>query len=245
MLDRLPIVHPSPALLAVDAAIVTFFVTLAVLWCREVWSRSHNRAELILHAVFAAYLVLLLSTIFLPLHGLRAAADSFDGTHPLSRAWHWGLRVHSPVSGVHPQWQRVANMAMTVPFGYGFGLLAPGLGIRRIFAACIAFAASLEFAQLAVSVLLGIVYRTFDVNDIIDNAFGASVGLALYALTAAAVRATGFGRDAPETTIRGYVAASADRYFAAHEARHHPGADTPSCLPASGDPDAGDRPIRR
>ena len=219
MFDKLPIVHPSPLLVAVDLFIFAVFCTLAVVWIGIVRSRTHNRVAVLVHGLFSVYLVALACVVFLPLHGFRAAAESFHGTEPLSRAWYWGLQVHSPLADGHFQWQRVANVVMMIPFGFGFGLLAPRVGVRRIFTACMAYAISIEMIQLGVSLILGIVYRTFDINDIIDNVLGAWIGLACFGLCAIVVRNTGFGAEAPVTTLRGFVADSVGRYFTGHAAR--------------------------
>lgn len=227
MFDNLKIVHPSPALLALDITIGAAFCAVGVGWVALVRARTHNRAAVILHSLFVVYLVALACVVFLPLHGVRAAAASFHGTEPLSRAWYWGLQIHNPIHNGHLQGQRVANVVMMIPFGFGFGLLAPRIGVRRIFAACMAYAVSLELIQLGISLMLGIVYRTFDINDIIDNAFGAWIGLAFFVSCALAVRSTGFGADAPDTTLRGYIADSVRRYFTAHDARSTHGPPTP------------------
>ncbi len=242
MFDKLPIVDPSPALLALDAAIFTVFGALAVVWIGLVRARTHNRAAVLAHGLFAAYLVVLACVVFLPLHGLRAAAASFQGTEPLSRAWYWGLQLHSPIANGHVHWQRLANVVMMIPFGFGFGLLAPRVGVRRIFAACMAWAVSLELIQLGISLVLGIVYRTFDINDVVDNAFGAWVGLAGFVACALVVRATRFGQDAPETTLRGFIADSVARYFEAHEHRAHPHASNQPGEPPVGSPPDRTRP---
>jgi len=244
MFDKLKIVHPSPALLALDVAIGSVFVALGAAWVAVVRARTHNRAAVLLHAVFVAYLVVLACAVFLPLHGVRAAAASFQGTEPLSRAWYWGLQVHSPFASGHLEGQRVANVVMMIPFGFGFGLLAPRFGVRRIFAACMAYAVSLELIQLAISLALGIVYRTFDINDVIDNAFGAGIGLACFVGVAYLVRATGFGADAPDTTVRGVVADAVARYFAGHTRRARHDASPPGSGPPA-DPDADRRSRHR
>jgi glycopeptide antibiotics resistance protein len=221
MFDKLPIVDPSPALIALDVAILAVFCAVAAGWIAVVRARTRNRTAVLLHGIFAAYLVVLACVVFLPLHGVRAAAASFSGTEPLARAWYWGLQLHSPISDGHLHWQRLANVVMMIPFGFGFGLLAPRVGVRRIFAVCMAWALSLELVQLGISLALGIVYRTFDINDIVDNAFGAWIGLAFFVTCALVVRSTGFGAGAPDTTLRGFVADSVERYFAGHDARRH------------------------
>lgn len=222
LFDELPFVRPSPFLLLVDAAIVAFFAAIGVVWMTVVASRTDNRVARWAHGLFTAYLVAVACLVFLPLHGIRAAADSFGGTEPLQRAWHWGLRIQMPLADGGLDRQRVANVLMTIPFGFGFGLLAPRLGVRRIFAACVGWALSIELAQLGVSVLLGFVYRTFDVNDIIDNVLGALIGLGLFVALALLVRARNFGHGRAETTVAGFIRDSVDRYFAGHRARRPP-----------------------
>ena len=49
---------------------------------------------------------------------------------------------------------------------------------------CCGVGPALELSQLTISVLLGFVYRTFDVNDLIDNSVGALIGLAGVAVMA-------------------------------------------------------------
>lgn len=222
MFDKLPMVKPSMALLALDIALVAVFCSFAVLWVWNISTRTDNRVAVVLHGIFTAYLVVLACIVFLPLHGIRAAASGYDGTRPLSRAWEWGLQVHGPVVDGHLDWQRVANVLLTVPFGFFFGLLAPRLGVRRIFAACMAWAISIELIQLTISVVIGIVYRTFDINDIIDNALGAWIGLAFFVSCALWVRRFGIGKCRPVTTLSGFVSDSIDRYFDAHEQRRRP-----------------------
>ena len=219
MLTKLPVVVPSPLLVVFDVLCVLVLLALFGFWLWIVRHFTANRVVLAAHAVFGVYLVVLLCVVFLPLHGLRSAADGYQGTQPLTRAWEWGTTLRSPWEGGHLHWQRIANAAMTIPFGFGFGLLSPRLGVRRIGAACIAWAVSLELTQLAISVLLGIAYRTFDVNDIVDNAFGAWVGLSLFGLTALLVRRSGLGSDQPATRPAGFLWQSVGEYFEAHAAR--------------------------
>lgn len=222
----LPFARPSAPLLVVDLAIFGVFCTVAVIWVVSLRVTRRNRATVFVHAVFAAYLVVLASVVFLPLHGIRAAAASFEGTEPLTRAWRWGLQIHSPVVAGHVALQRLANVALTIPFGFGIALIAPKLGLRRLFAICITTAVSIELIQLEVSVLVGFVYRTFDVDDIVDNTLGASIGLALYVACASAVRSSGFGADSPDETLSGFIACSADDFFAGCNERRRSGSDS-------------------
>ena len=72
----------------------------------------------------------------------------------------------------------LANVALTIPFGAGIALLVPRSGLRRLALVCCGVGPALELSQLTISVLLGFVYRTFDINDLIDNSVGALIGLA-------------------------------------------------------------------
>lgn len=219
MLTKLPIVVPSPLLIAFDALCVVGLLALLSFWLWIVRQFTDNRVALVVHTIYGLYLVALLSVVFLPLHGFRSAADGYQGTQPLTRAWEWGTQFDLPWSGGQLHWQRVANAAMTVPFGFGFGLLAPRLGVRRIGLACTAWAISLELMQLGISVMLGIAYRTFDVNDIVDNAIGAWLGLTLYGATALLVRRWELGADQPPTQPMGFLWQSVCDYFDAHATR--------------------------
>ena len=219
LLTKLPIVVPSPLLVVFDVLCVLGLLALLGFWLWIVHRFTANRMALAAHALYGLYLVAVLCVVFLPLHGFRSAADGFQGTQPLTRAWEWGTTLRSPWDGGRLHWQRVGNAAMTIPFGFGFGLLAPRLGVRRIGAACVAWAVSLELTQLAISVMLGIAYRTFDVNDIVDNAFGAWVGLSLFGVMALLVRRSGLGSDQPATRPTGFLRRSVGEYFEAHSGR--------------------------
>lgn len=219
MLNKLPIVVPSPLLVLFDVLCVIGLLALLGFWIWIVHHFTDNRVALITHAIFGLYLVVLLSVVFLPLHGFRSAAAGYQGTQPLARAWQWGTTVRVPWEGGHLHWQRLANATMTIPFGFGFGLLAPRVGVRRTGVACLAWAISLELTQLAISLALGIAYRTFDVNDIVDNAFGAWLGLSLFGAVALLVRHTELGANQPPTRVTGFLWQSVGAYFDAHAAR--------------------------
>lgn len=78
----------------------------------------------------------------------------------------------------------LGNVAMTVPFG----ALVPGLvpSLRRWGRAALAsaaYSALIELSQLVVGlVAFGLLYRTVDVDDVILNTIGGSVGYGLFAL---------------------------------------------------------------
>lgn len=178
MADRLPIHLPSPLLFAFDVTCVVFLLALLGCWLVLVHRRTGDLATVVAHGLFGLYLVALLCVVFLPLHGIRAAAENYEGTQPITRAWRWGLRPALPWSGGQLERQRLANVAMTIPFGVGIALLVPRLGLRRLALVCCGVGPALELSQLTISVMLGFVYRTFDVNDLIDNSVGALIGLA-------------------------------------------------------------------
>lgn len=219
MLDRLPFQSPTPLLTGFNVLCVAGL--LAVLVCRL--AVLHRRREpiptILVHAIFGLYLVALVSVVLLPLHGVRAAIDSYQGTDPLARAWNWGLQLSLPWSDSHLLLQRVANVALTVPLGFGVGLFAPTRRLRHLIIICVGLALTLELAQLTISVYLGFVYRTFDIDDIIDNTVGGLLGLATFAGFAFALER---GRAPSDEGPSGFVAGAAHAFVLAHRPPRNP-----------------------
>jgi glycopeptide antibiotics resistance protein len=71
------------------------------------------------------------------------------------------------------------NILMTVPFGFGINFIAR---LRKRDFIWLAFAVGLviEATQFALDLLLGGVYRTVDVNDVLFNALGVWIGVGLF-----------------------------------------------------------------
>jgi glycopeptide antibiotics resistance protein len=71
------------------------------------------------------------------------------------------------------------NILMTVPFGFGINFIAR---LRKRDFIWLAFAVGLviEATQFALDLLLGGVYRTVDVNDVLFNALGVWIGSGLF-----------------------------------------------------------------
>lgn len=224
-LTKLPVVVPSPLLIVFDFMCVIALLAVLWAWLHVVRQRTDNRMVFLAQLLFGLYLVGLLAVVFLPLHGFRSAAAAFQGTQPLARAWQWGTQLEVPWSNGRLEWQRVANVLLTLPFGFGIALFLPRIGLRRLSAICLATALSLEFGQLGVSVLIGITYRTFDVNDIVDNAVGAFLGLALFAVTSRIMVRFDLGVDQPPTRALGYVRQAVDDFLDTRHDRHTVGSE--------------------
>lgn len=67
------------------------------------------------------------------------------------------------------------NILLTLPFGFGINFLTR-LPARWILWLALAVGLSLEVSQLVVSMLIGITYRSVDINDALLNAVGVLIG---------------------------------------------------------------------
>jgi glycopeptide antibiotics resistance protein len=86
----------------------------------------------------------------------------------------------------HPWLSRfdmAANILMTIPLGFFFNLLAP-LRIKHAVLLVAVIGLMFEGAQLALSLLLGLVYRSIDINDVLMNGLGALIGYVAFRVLA-------------------------------------------------------------
>lgn len=138
-----------------------------------------SKRHLVWGALIGCYLVFIARAVLLPLQPKDVIVASYDGTEPLRRAWTWGSHIIWP-------WQdqalpdRILNVALFIPVG-ALSSLAYKYRPRSTVISAFALSSTFELTQLAISLQLGYVYRTFDINDIIDNTFGALIGLGVVA----------------------------------------------------------------
>lgn len=145
---------------------------------------GHPWSVVVAWGVFAIYLIIVARMVFLPRPGPPPRIGD-----PLQRAWDWGRHLSQPFSNPRATSTRMWNIAMTVPLGFMLPLLVRW-SLWKIIAACFAFTLFIESSQLAISVAVGYIYRSFDVNDLLDNSIGAAIGLALFGALAVVYRVT-------------------------------------------------------
>ncbi len=75
--------------------------------------------------------------------------------------------------------EMVANVLLTIPFGFSIRYLLRLHAIHIPFLAP-AVGLSIEGTQLAISLLIGLAYRTVDINDVLLNASGVLIGYGLF-----------------------------------------------------------------
>ena len=71
----------------------------------------------------------------------------------------------------------IGNIVAFVPFGILLPLAFRRLSIASAFVIAVALSVGIELGQLAVSTYLGYAYRSTDIDDVILNVTGATVGL--------------------------------------------------------------------
>jgi glycopeptide antibiotics resistance protein len=146
-----------------------------------VWQKTKSWTYLLLSACFGYYIIFALDKVFFPLPISGNYADSLRSYNAL---WVDNLNLIPFHFGRFGTFESTAetmflNILLTLPFGFGLNFLvhsrakhflwiAPALGI------------GLEATQLAISYLLGFVYRVIDVNDVLMNMLGVWIGYALF-----------------------------------------------------------------
>ena len=171
---------------------VALLVVLAV-WLVRMWRRGADWRTVAIWAVFGLYLVTLAGAVFLPRALVTGVPNPPRITQPLLKAWYWGTTLTVPWSDGTADLTRVQNMVLAVPLGFLLPVVVRWT-LRRILLVCIAVSAAIETIQLLISVIVGYIYRSFDVNDILDNSLGATAGLGGHVMVALLYRRR-TGRD--------------------------------------------------
>ncbi len=178
------------------------------------WRRGAGLAYLACFSIFWCYLLALVAMVLFPIP--IPAADS--GTHwtfldQLSRA-NWIPFYFGRYAQVNPSYlfvrEIVANVALTLPFGFGLPFIARGKAKNIVWIA-LAVGAGIELSQFLLCLALDMQYRTTDVNDALTNAAGVLLGYACFRVFARLLLAVaGHGR-VPRTGFFGYVFSVASR----------------------------------
>ena len=86
----------------------------------------------------------------------------------------WSLEYLTGVQG----W---GNLVLGMPWGFGYPVVMPASGWRwrPVAKSGAVFAASIELAQLAISLAYGFAYRVIDINDFLLNFAGVMLGYTL------------------------------------------------------------------
>jgi glycopeptide antibiotics resistance protein len=133
--------------------------------------------ELFTTALFGGYLIVMAVVVLCPLPTLPP--DVFPGAaEPPRFLISTTLQTRGFLSGGLDN-QNLQNLLLTVPFGFGLPFLVHRRR-RWLALACAGLPIALEGSQLMVSVIVGWAYRSVDVNDVVANAGGALLGLALF-----------------------------------------------------------------
>jgi glycopeptide antibiotics resistance protein len=80
-------------------------------------------------------------------------------------------------------WQLLGNILLTIPFGFGINFIL-SLKPKLIFPLSLLSGLIIEMTQLFCTILLGISYRSVDINDVILNFAGSLLGFGMFYLFA-------------------------------------------------------------
>lgn len=77
------------------------------------------------------------------------------------------------------RYELAGNILLSIPFGLGFPFLVQ-VRVRMIPWLALAVGLGIETAQLLISLAIGAVYRSVDINDVLLNAVGVMVGYGIF-----------------------------------------------------------------
>jgi len=153
-----------------------------------IWWRKRNPATLLFFAIFWVYLLAVVRVIFFPF-----AINTDYGSTPFKPSinlipFYFGS-CHMPELCIR---DIIENIALTIPFGFGINFLVR-VKPRSIFWIAISIGLALELSQLIISIAFRSGFRATDINDVILNAIGVSLGYAFFrAFAWAYVKAAGY-----------------------------------------------------
>jgi len=166
---------------------IAWLVGLAILVVLLIALRRRGMFYLFFFSIFWVYLLVLVSVTVFPIPlgmdgGFRSGTIwsqivsmfKFSGLNliPLYFGNCWDL-PRACATGIYE------NILMTVPFGFGINFIAH-LRKRDFIWLALALGLLIETTQFALDLILGGVYRTVDVNDVLFNALGVWIGVGLF-----------------------------------------------------------------
>lgn len=150
-------------------------ILLILLW------RKRIPAYLFCFAVFWLYLLFVVNVTIFPMPLPEAMAPRSQVTYILSHVnlvpFYFG-----DLFNAHPNvifFEIFGNILLTAPFGFGIPFLAP-FKPKNFPWLAVGVGLAIETAQLGFSLLIGGIYRSVDINDVLLNATGALLGYALF-----------------------------------------------------------------
>ena len=164
---------PYPFLIGV------FVLALFVFFIRKQFEKSF----LFFVFIFGFYLLLVVGATLFPIP-FAYRQNGFEGLR-LSRInlipFNFGRLFD--VSSFIIMWELLGNILLTVPFGFGINFILT-LGPGYILPLSLFSGLLIESSQFLFSLLLGISYRSVDINDVILNFLGSLLGFGLFYLFA-------------------------------------------------------------
>jgi glycopeptide antibiotics resistance protein len=139
--------------------------------------RRFSLGRIIAVVVFTAYLLLVSGYTIFP---LQFNAEYIEWHRSQGRFLE---NIHLvPFKGLSLEYlvsvQGWGNVALGLPFGFLYPFVMPVSGWRSMARLGVVFSATIEFIQLAISLLYGFAYRVIDVNDVLLNVSGVLLGYA-------------------------------------------------------------------
>jgi glycopeptide antibiotics resistance protein len=143
--------------------------------------KKRSAAYLFCFALFGLYILLVVSLTIFPIPLPDAVSSRSPVTYILSHVnlipFQFGQLFDLNPAIIFQE--LFGNILLTLPFGFGLPFLAH-LKTKNIPWLAVAAGLAIETAQLIASIIVGGVYRSVDINDVLLNTVGALLGYALF-----------------------------------------------------------------
>ena len=156
-------------------------IVFFLLWRKGGWSG----ARVLFTLIFTVYAVEVLKVTLFPLPVDGVMARDF------AEIPFWGFLNLVPLGDLTADTLRTQfapNVLLGVPFGFGAWFVLRRPNLRTVLVLGVVAAIAIELVQLSIGALIGVMYRSIDVNDPIANTIGVLIGIAVFGLFSAAFR---------------------------------------------------------
>lgn len=152
-------------------------ILLALILVNRKKLRESLLLDRLIYIAIYVYIIAIIAVVFFPIPlYLVTLAETF----PLSRYFNF-IPLKTVLTALErTPIQPVGNFLLLLPFGVFYPIIKKQIMLKHVLFWGLIISVSIEIIQLILSVLIGVPFRIWDIDDLILNTLGASVGYVLF-----------------------------------------------------------------